>query len=305
MSKRVPVFRQTTGLNNVVDPIRHKYDPAVGCLELAAAVNVDVDDTGSLRRRSGRSLLWSGIADNIWSHGDLCYFTSVDALFQFNQDLTVTVLRSGLTLDAPMSYAHVNDRTFYANGEQNGVIYDNASWSWVGEPYVGPETKYNVKIIPPVGHLLEIMGGRMLIAVGSSLYQSLPYGHSWFREGCDVVRFRNKLTMVAVLPGGVWISDQDQVYWLQGMDITQWAVVPHGDVGPAIPGTMKKCDGSRLSSLKTSGPCCIWTGSKGIFVGTGQGQLLDLTQGRLTYPETSRGSALIIDDQRYVCTMFP
>lgn len=47
-----PVFRGALGLNNVVEPHRLKYREDGFC-ELAEAVNVIIDDSGSVKRRFG------------------------------------------------------------------------------------------------------------------------------------------------------------------------------------------------------------------------------------------------------------
>jgi len=305
MSPRVILLSQTSGLNNVITPIRHKFDPAAGCLDLSLATNVDIDDTGKPSRRKGTNELRNDDAHSMWSNGYECYYVSGDALYQFNADWSRTGLRSGLTLDAMMSYVYYGGKTYHANGIENGIIYDGADWSWVGEPYVGPETIYHVHTTPPVGHLLERMGGNMLIAVGNCIHWSLPYAPSWYRLGVDVIRFGTMPTMMAALPGGVWVSDSDRVYWLQGTDPKQWMAVPQEDSSPAIKGTVLKLDGQALpDTLRSSGLCVLWTSRDGIIVGTGQGQAINLTRGRLQYSKTSFGAALVVNGNRYISSTF-
>jgi len=49
----ITVFSGATGINNIVDPVRLKFDPDTGIGELAEAVNVVIDQTGRISRKHG------------------------------------------------------------------------------------------------------------------------------------------------------------------------------------------------------------------------------------------------------------
>lgn len=118
-------YHQFSGVRNDVSAERF------GNGDLVAADNCDLDTTGKLSRRGGYALQRAGASHSLFSHGALCVFVSGTSLLQLHADYSVSTLRSGLTADARMAYTHtVNDRIYYSNGYQTGVIDNEVSRSW-------------------------------------------------------------------------------------------------------------------------------------------------------------------------------
>lgn len=117
--------RQFLGLRNRVGPSGFELG------DLDAAENIDLDDAGGamLRRGHGAASI-AGSCHSLWSNGDFCYAVVGNALTQVLPGLTTKTLRSGLTADRRVEYVAVGDRTFYANGIENGVAQAGASRSW-------------------------------------------------------------------------------------------------------------------------------------------------------------------------------
>lgn len=117
--------RQFLGLRNRVGPSGFELG------DLDAAENIDLDDGGGamLRRGHGAASI-AGSCHSLWSNGDFCYAVIANALTQVLPGLTTKTLRSGLTPERRVEYVAVGDRTFYANGIENGVIQAGASRSW-------------------------------------------------------------------------------------------------------------------------------------------------------------------------------
>lgn len=302
MAKRVPFYRRTSGLNNATEPSRLTYDPRTGTVEFAAAVNVDIDSTGRFSRRRGYEQILSLTgAHSLWAYGDQCFFVRGESMFQLYKDWTYKGIRSGLTPNAPVSYAYLNERTYYVNGFENGINHSNASWSWVGEEYLGPDSIYHVTMEPPAGHLLEVMSGRMLIADGSTMWYSMPFAPSHYRQSRDYVPFEHKLTMMKALPDGLWVSDEAGIYWFPGHDPEQWVMAKKAGY-PAIPGTAMLIDGSKLGDGQIPGMCVLFTTPKGICVGGPEGLFLNLTEKRLVYPDASHGAAALVG-RKYIVAL--
>jgi hypothetical protein len=91
------------------------------------AVNVDIHDSGTIRRREGYSQVIAG--DSVHSLGGnerITVFVDNGTLYQLNSDETKTALRSGLSPNRLLSYDTINDDLYYTNGEVIERIVDGA-----------------------------------------------------------------------------------------------------------------------------------------------------------------------------------
>ncbi|MGO9370680.1 MAG: hypothetical protein ACLQBD_01110 [Syntrophobacteraceae bacterium] len=307
----VILFRSTKGINNRVDPVRLKWDtdprsPNAGVVELAAAVNVDIDQTGAIRRRGGRTRLTSlAQPHSLWSNGGLCFVVSEDTLYQVNSDYSVRPLVSGLTIGARMAFAWFAGSVFWMNGKQCGIISpQGVNIPWQATKYVGPDTIYEISFTPPLGTILEVMSGYLLIVQGPILWFCMQFAPLYWRMSRDFLLFPTDLAMVQAVEDGVWISDSKSAYWLAGHDPNQWLLQPKSGFAaypnPAIPGTAVGTQGSIIGERQFQGRVAIWTGPKGICVGAAGGQFANLTERKLVYPPGLSGAAIVMDDNRYV-----
>lgn len=112
------------GLDNVTDPMR------VGPGWLVQADNVNVTDTGGLTRREGYSLDQAGNFTGIFTTLDFSrmYVVVGGAL----KDYAGNTLKT-LASTAPMFWTETNDRVFFNNGTDSGVILPDGTvlaWGW-------------------------------------------------------------------------------------------------------------------------------------------------------------------------------
>lgn len=304
MSKAFPLFRRTSGLNNAVDPARLQHDPETGVIELQAAVNVDIDDSGMPSSRKGFEVaaVKEG-AHSLWSDGWRAFFVAGQSMYQLNHDMTFRGIRSGLTPLAPVSYVSFDGRVFYANGFENGVNYEDASFAWVGEEYVGPESIFHVDNRPPVGHLLAAMSGRILIAQGNTMWFTMPFAPYHYRPSMDFALFERRINMIHVIPDGVWVSDEAGIYWLQGHDPEKWALAKRADY-PAIMGTSVEVDMGKIGEGELPGRCVVFTTPRGICLGGSEGFFRNLTERKLVLPPAVYGAAVAVG-KKYVVSLMP
>lgn len=120
----VTAFR---GLNNVTDAMR------LGAEWLVQANNVDVSNTGALRKRTGYSRTLAGSITGAYSTIDFTRLYLIDGgSLKAMAGTVATTLRTGLST-APMHWTEVNDQVFFNNGVDSGVILpDNTvvPWAW-------------------------------------------------------------------------------------------------------------------------------------------------------------------------------
>ena len=126
MAAKISAFQ---GLNNVSDSLR------LGMTWLKTADNIDITDTGAVKKRSGFAKKLSGAITGSFSTFDFSRMYIVDggvlkAVTKFN---TATPLVSGLSL-RPMHWTEINGQVYYNNGIDSGIILpDNTvlPWAWV------------------------------------------------------------------------------------------------------------------------------------------------------------------------------
>ena len=114
-------FEQFAGLNNAQDP------KDLGAGELQAAVNVDFTDKGRAARRAGRTRIYSGETDNLFTvTPTTAFFTDAGVLKRLTRAVDGTysfeTLRSGLMPGRRMGYAEVNGDVYYSDGLVTGMV---------------------------------------------------------------------------------------------------------------------------------------------------------------------------------------
>lgn len=123
----VVVWAQFDGLRN--DVTSERFD--LGDMEIA--LNVNIDKTGRLSRRDGFTQRKAATSPHsLWAtpQGDMCFYVAGNILQQLNTDWTSSTVGVLLDGSSPVSYERVNDRVYFANGTDIGVIENGAMRSW-------------------------------------------------------------------------------------------------------------------------------------------------------------------------------
>lgn len=125
--KDVIVYAQFDGLRNDVDPERFDLG------DMTVGNNTDIDQTGRISRRAGytqRAALAG--AHSIWSppQGDICLFVASGQLRMLNDDWTSTSLLTLADGVSPVSFERVDDRVYFANGTDMGIVEGGVARTW-------------------------------------------------------------------------------------------------------------------------------------------------------------------------------
>ena len=112
-----------SGLRNNVSPTRF------GLTDLVSAVNVDIDDSGVVRRRQGYgSPVIAGAWHSLWSNGRRCFGVTGTTLREILPDYSTVTLAS-VTASRPVCWLEMGARIFWSNGVERGCITGtNRSW---------------------------------------------------------------------------------------------------------------------------------------------------------------------------------
>lgn len=100
---------------------------------LRDAVNVDIFDSGKLRRRRGSTLktaLTGG--HSFWSDPRLseAYYVAGTTLYSYSPQLTSAAVVTGLMAGRAVAYAYVNGEVFWSNGVVSGRIQNGVNVPW-------------------------------------------------------------------------------------------------------------------------------------------------------------------------------
>ena len=187
MAETKPISPFTKGINNV-SPLRSKhFQPSEGGAFLRDAVNVDIDSTGVVTRRSGYTKIVEAPACHSgFAFGDFMYLVSNGSLFSYDP-VTGNMLNLCMGVGAnPVSFADVGDAVYWMNDLKSGVIRNGVNYTW-GIPSAIPP------ILDPDAGTLR--AGRYLVGV--------TYTKNGVESGCVGVS-----TITLLEPSGISITPE-------------------------------------------------------------------------------------------------
>jgi hypothetical protein len=283
-----------SGINTVDDSVRLAPAPVkIGmgvkaAYPLTEAVNVDIDNTYALSSRDGSTLKLS-ITDGHsgWAKDGLCFFVDGTTLFQLNLDYTATALLSGLTNNARMSYAAVNDRVYMTNGSYVGY-YANAGMLNLSDPNI------NYKVPLPPGRFIAYYKGCLFVAKGRVLYISDALcDHYDVRMGFRI--FENDITMLRPVDEGIYVSDGDTWFLVEKRafadDPAEFRKEKVLD-NDAIPYTDVAINGKDIGE-SMEGNLAMWTSTDGVCLGDNKGAVKIISQDKYVLSPHCIGAAVI------------
>ena len=273
------------GISNVDNALRiaptiisHEY-----VYPLREANNVEIDNSYGLKSRSGYTSVKAGTdVHSLWSDGKVCFYVDGQILYQLLSGYSVVTIKGGLSYKRRMSYASVNDRVYYTNGEIIGYVSKSVDHAL---PAPGREFK---EPLPP-GKFIEYYRGCLYVAGGNVLYISDPLC-DYYDTRTGYRLFSKDITMLRSVDGGIYVSD-DRVWFIKGKGSDEFE---REEVYPsqAIPYTDIKIPGKYIKD-ELEGEVAIWTSQNGICVGGGNGEVVNLTDERMNLSPTAQGAAFL------------
>ncbi len=300
--KNLVFFRGSTGLNNLVDPIRVGLNEDTGISDLAEAFNVDIDDSGRVSRCKGFTATGrTESTHSMFALKQMCLYVSGTALFRLFPDYSRLGIRSGLTPDAYMDYAMVNENVYYLNGHESGVVKDNISYAWTAGEYYGVTT-FRQFSNPPIGHLICYSNGRMYIAENNVIWFSEPWAYGSYDMTRNYFLFPSRVVSMKAVSGGLYVSDESKTYFIGIKDNPADAILDEVYSYPIIAGSAVIGDAIQMGFKDSYGPVMLCATDRGICVGFAGGKFENLTLHKLVYPSANRATATI-KDGTYICLL--
>ena len=227
------------GLNNVSDPLR------LGLAWLQTATNIDITDTGAIKKRAGYVKTLAGAFTDAYTTLDFSRLYVVDGgtLKALTGPAAAVTLRTGLSA-APMHWCEVNDNVYFNNGVDSGIIRpDNAIMPW-RESQLGDAEFYDAagQLLPtllaplPLGvDLIQHWAGRIYAAQyfpaenQSIVWCSQPLGYHLFNLDSDFFIVPNRVLMLAPHDDALIVGTDSAIYAYTGdklAPLAGYGVVP-------------------------------------------------------------------------------
>lgn len=308
------ILGQFSGIKNTVS--RERLSPQ----ELETATNIDIDDTGQVRRRRGYTLTLPGEWHSIYGpvggktygvcNGELGIIRSDPSFFP----LGVSVGRP------PVCYAKVDEETYFSSPDASGVIHLDETVSpwghtggqgfWDSPVYTPTDTLGQVggRLLgdPPLATAIEAFHGRIYLASGKTLWKTELYRFHYVDRIAGFYQFEHDITMLRSVDDGIYVGTEEGLYFLQEerllmrefkslklIRILDVGVLQGSDVVVPIdlvhPGGMQQ--------PTPTGTAVVFLTNDGITAGFNSGECYNLTQGRVALPHGVSAAGLFRQDQ--------
>ncbi len=301
------VLASFSGLKNTVAPERLTAN------ELETALNVDIDDTGQLRRRRGYDLKIAGSFHSIRELGGKIYGVKDGALGIIRPDYTFFSL--GVTVGlSPVCYAQVDDNVYFSSLDADGVILPDETiidWGMTDgqgtwwSPVISPTATLGAvsgKLLgdPVRASVIEPYKGRIYLAHGKTLWATGLYMYHYVDRTKDFMQFEHEITLLMAMADGLYVGTVAGLYFIQGTMggfklqlINESAVLPGS--GTWVPANLVHPQ-ARNGAVPT-GQAAVFMTSDGIIAGFDGGNCYNITQGQVEFPDGISAAGLFRQDQ--------
>jgi hypothetical protein len=301
----VTIYKKTRGLNNKVDATRLVFEVQEGLIDLAAAVNVEIDPTGRISRRKGYQRIYTGPAHSLFWDGWSCLFCAGSSMYQLLENLSATQISTGITENTRMYYAQVGAEIYWMNGFEKGIFNCpvGVNRSWIGNDYVGPDINRSFTDVP-IGTSLVYYRSRVYVAVGNVIWYTEPFAYSWVDRARNYLILPGNVSEMFATEKGFYVSipEKDTTLFISGETVKD--LTPKRVCEGIIAGTVAKVDLNSAGMEGEQGYGYFFTTRKGVYVAKDGGVVSNLTRDRLTYPATTKGAGLVNED-KYIVSLIP
>ena len=313
--RQFPIMLGSMGLHAKLDPTRITYDPELGLMSLARAVNVEIDNTGGIHRRKGYSPISVGEYHSLFCDKGHCLVvrehTNAAAIYRVNPDLTLSGVRSGLTKGRHMAFHAVNGLVYYSNGVENGIYVEEAEASvpWTKADQVGLSMDREIGDPPPACHITTL-GLHMILADANNrsvLWVSSDGGFNSFNLDDGHVDLSHPVTMLRGVSDGLWVGTTKETVYLAGTTPDEWVVarrLPYGV--KEFSAAHEKVSVSRIGVEEYQGEGIFWVSDRGVCWGGPRGQTFEIAHQHIDPREfVGNAGACLVAEDKLIFTIEP
>ena len=302
-------FDSFVGLKNIISATR------LTARDLERAVNIDLDDTGQVRRRRGRTLVAPGRFHSLFTSDSGKLFGVKDqTLGIIRLDYSFTPLKTGIGAQPPLSqlaYVQVGEMVYFSSPNECGVIHAHdetiAPWGsptdlWLS-PVVNPTA--NLPAIagrllgaPPLASFLTYWNGRVYLAQGSMLWATELYLYNAVDKTKNFFPFEAPITMLGAVGDGLYVGTEDSCWFLSGSSLKELKRTRVLD-SPVIRGSMvfmpSEVANPPQVDLGADQPVSLgllFMTANGYCAGQNSGVVYNLTESKMVFPDAVSAHAL-------------
>lgn len=294
-------FAQFTGLKNTVTPERLQPN------ELEIAKNVDIDDALQVHRRRGYQLRAAGSYHSLFNanHGAV-YGVKDDVLGQIHPDYSFQPIASNVG-SFPLAYVHVGNTIYFSSqvtsGKFDHVTNTPSPWGdltpqqmWLS-PVVNPTPtlppiKGKTLKRPPLCTAMTYYNGRIYMASGHEVWATELYLYDWVDSVKGFLPYDAEVTALATVTDGFYVGTETGVWFSTG-PFNEMRRISAQNSG-AIRGSVVQLPPQLIPDQyanSTKSAVLILT-QQGLCLGLDGGNLINLTQTRVVFPEAIRVNSL-------------
>lgn len=294
------------GIKNTVSPER------LAAGELEAAVNVDIDDAGQLRRRRGYALQDAAAYHSAVTLGTRSLVVRDGVLGDIDAGLNFSALT--VVGSDHLSYTAVGDVIYFASRSVSGKIIGTTVHPWGEEggagEWISPVMRPTETLgaisgqtlsRPPLATEIEYYKGRIYLADGKWLWATELYLYDKLDRTKNFIPFEHDITMVRAVSDGLFVGTTAQLFFLQGIlakGMERTLVVDSPVVrGSAVWAPTADVHPQAKNAPVPEGNSPVFMTGDGICVGLDGGTVYNLTRGRVGFPSAQSAAALYREDQ--------
>ncbi len=297
------ILGEFTGLRNNVAPERLKTE------DLQAAVNVDLDDAGQLRRRRGYARKIVGAFHSVTTLPRGTLAVKDGSIGWVLPGYTFVVVQSGIGPE-PVAALQIGDEVYFSSLTNAGIIHaDDAVEAWAVpasatrwlSPAISPTDTAGAiagKLIspPPTASDMTAYNGRIYLAVDKILWATELYLYRFVDRTKGFIPFETAITMVAAVDDGIYVGTEQGIFFLKGafssgmkLEKLSGAAAVRG-FAVSVPGN--KVIPQRYQGTVPESTAVVFMTSEGICAGFNGGQLFNLTHEKMEFPAMSSAAVL-------------
>lgn len=294
------VLGQFAGLKNTVAPER------LTAQELEKALNVDIDDSGQVRRRRGYTLAAAGSYHSLYAALGRVYGVKNSQLGLINPDYSFTAIVAAS--DRPISYTTVAETIYFSSATHAGTITENvyAPWGaavdgvWLSPVITPTDTLGAISgrmlHTPPKATQVEAYSGRIYLALDKTLWATELYQYHYTDRTRNFMQLEDPITLVMAVNDGLYVGTDRGLYFLKGVfGKFQLQLVAPGKVlsGSGVRAPAEQVHPAARQGAVPAGEAIVCMTENGVIAGFDGGTCYNLTSDRMIFPGAMSAAALL------------
>jgi len=199
---------------------------------------------------------------------------------------SVTSLDSAILVNYYIT--HTDGDSFYFAGQgPTGVAFNISK-----DPTLLRRAMKTTNTHPPLPfNIIEPFSGRMLYAIGDTLYFSDPFAYERIDYKKGFIPFGNRITMIGTIEEGFFIGTTKKTYFLSGTRVGELEIDQVADYG-VVADTRSYLDGTVVGSESaTTKTLPAWISTKGMCIGFQDGSVQNVSESSVILPEGITGAS--------------